>query len=98
MDALWQALTIEPNSADARYAFAWVLGRKGYYIDAANELNKLLAAHPQELRAHLLLGNYYADNLDQPRLAREQYVRSLDLINPQSTQAAIIRAWLDQHP
>jgi tetratricopeptide (TPR) repeat protein len=98
LDALSQALSVQPNSADARYAFAWVLGRKGYYIDAANELNKLLAAHPQELRAHLLLGNYLADNLDQPRLARAEYEKALTLCDPQSSQAAIIRAWLDQHP
>jgi tetratricopeptide (TPR) repeat protein len=98
LDVLGQALNVQANSADARYAFAWVLSRRGYYVDAANELNKLLATHPGELRAHLLLGNLYADDLEQPKLAREQYVKSLELVDPQTTQAAIIRAWLDQHP
>jgi tetratricopeptide (TPR) repeat protein len=98
LDALSQALNLRANSADARYAFAWVLGKKGYYVDAANELSKLLSVHPQETRAHLLLGNYYADNLDQPKLAREQYTKALELIDPQTAQAAILRAWLDQHP
>jgi tetratricopeptide (TPR) repeat protein len=98
LDALGQALTLQANSADARYAFAWVLGRRGYHQDAANELGKLLSAHPREVRARLLLGNIYADNLGQPKLAREQYVKALDLIEPQSSQAAVIRAWLDQHP
>jgi tetratricopeptide (TPR) repeat protein len=98
LDALGQALMVEANSADARYAFAWVLDKRGYYQDAANELNKLLTVHPRELRAHLLLGNLYADDLDQPKLARDQYVNALSLIDPQSAQAAVIRAWLDQHP
>lgn len=98
LDALGQAVAIRPNSADARYAFAWALGRQGYYQDAANELDKLLTTHPSEVRAHLLLGNFYSDNLAQPQLAREQYLKALALLDPQSTQAATIRVWLDQHP
>ncbi len=98
LDALGQALTVQANSADARYAFAWVLSKRGYHRDAANELNKLLAAHPREARARLLLGNIYSDNLGEPKLAREQYLEALDLTDPQSPQAATIRAWLDQHP
>jgi tetratricopeptide (TPR) repeat protein len=98
LDALGQALTVQAGSADARYAFAWVLGRQGYYQDAANELEKLLSVHPREVRAHLLLGNYYADNLEQPKLARDQYMQALSLIDQQSDQATAIRAWLDQHP
>jgi tetratricopeptide (TPR) repeat protein len=98
LDALGQALTVQAASADARYAFAWVLSKRGYHRDAANELNKLLANHPGEARARLLLGNIYSDNLAQPKLAREQYLRALDLTDSQSPQAATIRAWLDQHP
>jgi tetratricopeptide (TPR) repeat protein len=98
LDALGQALTLQEGSADARYAFAWVLGRQGYYQDAVNELIKLLAVHPREVRAHLLLGNFYADQLAQPQLAREQYLKALTLIDPQSSQAGVIRAWLEQHP
>jgi tetratricopeptide (TPR) repeat protein len=97
LDALGQALMVQPSSADARYAFAWVLGKKGYYQDAANELEKLLAAHPNEVRAHLLLGNIYADDLGQPKLARQQYMKSLELVDPQSSQAETIRAWLEQN-
>jgi tetratricopeptide (TPR) repeat protein len=98
LDALGHAVTLQANSADARYAFAWVLGKRGFYQDAANELETLLSAHPDEVRARLLLGNYYADNLGQPKLAREQYLKALELIDTQSSQAATIRAWLDQHP
>jgi tetratricopeptide (TPR) repeat protein len=98
LDALSQALTVQANSADARYAFAWVLSKRGYHHDAANELVKLLSAHPQEARARLLLGNIYSDNLGEPKLAREQYLKALDSTDSQSPQAATIRAWLDQHP
>jgi tetratricopeptide (TPR) repeat protein len=98
LDALSQALTVQENSPDARYAFAWVLGKRGYYQDAANELHKLLSTHPREARARLLLGNFYADNLGEPKLAREQYLQALELINPQSSQATLLRTWLDQHP
>jgi tetratricopeptide (TPR) repeat protein len=98
LDALSQALTVQENSADARYAFAWVLSKRGYYQDAANELGKLLSARPREVRARLLLGNIYADNLGQPRLAREQYLQALELVDPQSSQATLLRAWLEQHP
>jgi tetratricopeptide (TPR) repeat protein len=98
LDALGHALTLQDNSADARYAYAWVLGRRGYYQDAANELDKLLTTHPREVRARLLLGNFYADNLGQPKLAREQYLKALDLTDPQSPQGAVIRNWLDQNP
>lgn len=97
-EALTKALTVQPESADARYAYAWVLSKEGYYQDAANELERLLTFRPQEVRGHLLLGNLYSDNLGQPRMARDQYLKALGLIDPQSPQAATIRAWLDQHP
>jgi tetratricopeptide (TPR) repeat protein len=98
LDALGQALTVQENSADARYAFAWVLGKRGFYQDAANELATLLSTHPREARARLLLGNLYFDNLGQPKQARDQYLKALELVDPQSSQAATIRAWLEQHP
>lgn len=97
LDALNQSLQLQKDSADARYAFAWVLDKKGYFQDAANELNKLLSAHPTEARARLLLGNIYAESLGQPKLAREQYLKALPLIDPKSTQAAVIQTWLQKH-
>lgn len=93
LDALYRALALKGNSADARYAFAWTLGKRGYYIDAASELEKLLTAHPQEVRAHLLLGNMYAEKLSEPQQAREQYAVVLEL-DPGNSQAAAIRAWV----
>lgn len=98
LDSLGQALNLQADSSDARYAFAWALGKKGYYQDAVNELEKLLDEHPNEARAHILLGNFYAENLRETNKAREQYLKAVALLGPQSPQAVGIQAWLDQHP
>jgi tetratricopeptide (TPR) repeat protein len=96
LETLNRALMLRSDSANARYAFAWTLQKRGYYEDAAEELDKLLAAHPDEVRGHLLLGKLEAEKLNQPKLAREHYVRALDL-DPQSPQAAAIRSWIGQN-
>ena len=64
------ALAIQPDSADARFNFALALKAAGYATDAVNELNKILAANPNEARAHLALGNLYAQQLRDPARAR----------------------------
>jgi len=97
LEALYRALALEKNSADARYAFAWTLQKRGYYFDAARELEKLLAAHPQEARGHLLLGNLDAEKLGQPKQARQHYARVLEL-DPGNSQAPAIRAWIQGKP
>ena len=91
------ALALRPDSTDARYNFALVLKQARYYTDAANELEKLLAAHPNETRAHLALANLYAQQLSQPALAREHYLKVLEL-EPKNAQAAAIRFWLSSNP
>jgi tetratricopeptide (TPR) repeat protein len=95
LDALSHALALEENSADARYGFAWTLQQRGYYIDAARELEKLIAVHPQEVRAHLLLGNIYAEKLGELKQARDQYAIVLEL-DPGNAQAAALHAWIIQ--
>jgi tetratricopeptide (TPR) repeat protein len=91
------ALAIQPDSADARYNFALALRAAGYAPDAANELKKLLASNPDDVRAHLALGNLYAQQLyDVPR-ARAQYLRVLQL-DPRNSQAAEIQFWLSSNP
>jgi tetratricopeptide (TPR) repeat protein len=97
LTALDKALKLQSDSADARYAFAWVLQKKKYYDDSADELEKLLAVHPDSARAHLLLGNLYAQKLDKPHQAREHYLRVLTL-DPQNSQAPTITSWLKQNP
>jgi len=97
LESLYRALALEENSADARYAFAWTLQKRGYFVDAARELEKLLAAHPQEVRGHLLLGNLEAESLGQSKQARQHYARVLEL-DPGNSQAPAIRAWIQATP
>jgi len=97
LEALHHALTLKPESADARYAYAWALEKKNFVQDAANELEKLLGQHPNEIRAHLLLGNLYAQDLGQPDFARGHYKKVLEK-EPRNDQAPALRAWLQNNP
>ena len=94
----WEtALALRPDSADARYNFALTLKASNYPKDAVDELEKLLALHPDEARGHLTLGNLYAEQLhDLPR-ARRHYGRVLQL-DPRNPQAQAIRYWLVANP
>lgn len=87
------ALAIQPDSVDARYNFALALKAAGYPLDAANELKKILAGNPDEVRAHLALANLYAQALHDAAQARQHYLRVLAL-QPENPQAADIRFWL----
>jgi tetratricopeptide (TPR) repeat protein len=96
--AAWEtAIAIRPDSSDARYNFALTLKAAGHMPEAADELEKLLALHPDEARGHLTLGNLYAEQLaDKPR-ARRHYQRVLQL-DPRNPQAQAIRYWLVANP
>jgi len=91
------ALAITPDSANARYNFALVLKEANYPVDAARELEKLLATHPAEVRAQLALANLYAQQLSQPPLARTHYLKVLAL-DPRHPQSTAIRYWLAANP
>jgi tetratricopeptide (TPR) repeat protein len=91
------ALAIRPDSPDARYNFALVLKRSNYLADAINELEKLAARYPSEPRAHLALGNIYAQILHQPARARAHYLKVLELAS-HDPQAPAIREWLMANP
>jgi tetratricopeptide (TPR) repeat protein len=93
LEELHRALALQVDSAEARYAFAWTLQKRGYTEDAVHELGKLLGEHPDDVPGHLLLGNLYAEKLRQPKLAREHYIQALEL-DPNNAQAANVRAWL----
>ncbi len=97
LNAMENALAIQPDSADARYAFAWTLHRGRFSQDAANELEKILAQKPNETRAHLLLANIYAQQLNQPKQAKEHYLKVLEE-DPNNAQAVAIRYWLAANP
>lgn len=91
------ALALKPDSTGARYNFALTLKAAGYVPDAIEELKKVLAAEPGSVRAHLTLGNLYAQSLHDPVPAREQYLKVLEL-DPGNPQATDIRFWLSAHP
>ena len=91
------ALAIQPDSHDARFNFALALKRANYPIDAAGELEKLLAKSPNDANAHYALGNIYAQQLRQPAKAREHYQKVLEL-NPSFPQASAIHDWLWANP
>jgi tetratricopeptide (TPR) repeat protein len=91
------ALAIRPDSADARYNFALALKQANCPQDAANELEKLLRTSSQDARARLSLANLYAQRLNQPKRAREQYLKVLEL-DPRHPEAARIRYWLVSNP
>jgi tetratricopeptide (TPR) repeat protein len=97
LSAYETALAIQPNSVDARYNFALALKAAGYAPDAVNELNRILAANPNEVRAHLALGNLYAQQLRDMAQARRHYLKVLEL-DPHNSQANDIRFWLSANP
>jgi tetratricopeptide (TPR) repeat protein len=91
------ALAIQPESLDARYNFGLVLKQAGYFLDSVSEFERILSKYPNDGRAHLALGNLYAQQLQEPAKARQHYLAVL-AIAPQSPQAGAIRYWLSDHP
>ena len=92
-----QSTSLEPRSKlDARYNFALALEQANYVVDAVNELEKVVAASPNETRAHLALGILYAQQLHQPAKARQHYLKVLE-VEPRHPQATVIRYWLAQN-
>jgi Flp pilus assembly protein TadD len=94
----WEtALALQPDSIVARYSFALTLKQGGHAIDAAQELEKIIDAQPNDARAHLALGNLYAQQLLDTDQARAHYKKYLEL-EPRNPQAAAIRFWLAANP
>lgn len=91
------ALAIAPDSVDARYNFSLALKAAGYAADAAEELKKILAANPGDVRTHLALANLCAQSLHAPAQARSHYLKVLEL-DPNNSQAADIRFWISANP
>ena len=92
-----QALAAQPNAAQARYNFGLALLTAHYPQDAAVELEKVLLDNPDDVRTHLALGNLYAQELYQNKLAGAHYRRVLEL-DPQHPQADAIRFWIANNP
>jgi tetratricopeptide (TPR) repeat protein len=97
LSAYEMALALKPESIDTRYNFALALKQAGHPVDAAEELKLILRANPSETRAHLSLGNLYAQQLAQPALARQHYLKVLAL-EPAHPRGGEIRYWLAGNP
>ena len=91
------ALAIQPDSINARYNFALALKQANYPIDSVSELEKIVEGKPNDARAHLVLGNLYAQQLNEPKKARFHYQKLLEL-EPRNAQASAIRFWLAANP
>ena len=51
------ALSLKPDSIDARYNFALALKAANYVDDSAQQLTQILRARPNHARAHFSLGS-----------------------------------------
>ena len=91
-----EAVALKPSSIDARYNFALVLRDANYFPDATDQLRELLVDSPDEVRAHYMLANLYAQQLDEPSLAARHYQKVLDA-DPKHPEASRIRYWLASH-
>ena len=97
------ALSINPGSFNARFNFALALKKANYIQDAALELERLVAASPQDespahlAMAHVTVANLYAEQFHQIASARAHYSKVLQL-DPQNPQATAIRYWLRDNP
>ena len=96
--AAWEtALALQPDSINARYNFALALKQGNYAYEAVQELQRILEAKPNEVRAHLILGNLLAQQFNDPSQARSHYMKVLEL-DPRNPQAPAIRYWLVANP
>ena len=96
LSAFERALVLKPDNSDARLNFALSLDRANYPVDAARELEILLARVPNMVDAHATLARLYAEKLGDPDKARAHYTRVLQL-DPRHPQAPAIRRWLTVH-
>lgn len=97
LNAAETAVALQPDSAAARHNFALALRRNGYAPDAAAQLELALAADANDVRAHLALGNIFAEQLRLRDRARFHYQRVLEL-SPRHPQAQAVRHWLAANP
>jgi Flp pilus assembly protein TadD len=94
--AYQDALGLVPDSLDARYNYALVLKQTGHLKESAVQLEALLLKYPNESRAHLVIGNLYAQQLQDNDRARQHYSRVLEL-EPTNSQSDAIRHWIAEH-
>jgi Tfp pilus assembly protein PilF len=97
LSACEHALAINPDAVNVRLCFASSLKRAEFPRDAADQFEMILRNHSDDSRVHLSLAHLYAEPLNEPQLAREHYLKVLQL-EPAHPQAAAIRYWLATNP
>jgi len=80
-----------------RYNLALALKQARRYSEAGSQLERVVVADARNVRAHLTLGNLYADQLRQVDQARLHYLKVLEL-DPGHSQAGAIHFWLKEYP
>jgi tetratricopeptide (TPR) repeat protein len=90
------ALALNPSSSKTRFHFADLLNNRGYHLDSAIELQKVVAESPDDANAHLLLANIHDQKLGQTASAAPHYKEVLR-IKPSHAQGTKIRYWLRSH-
>lgn len=91
------AVVLNPKASAARLELALLLDRSGHPTDAAVELEKIIAAEPANVNAHLTVANLFAQRLGEQAKARTHYLKVLEL-DPRNSQANAIRFWLATPP
>lgn len=91
------ATTLQPDSAASRQLYAASLQRANFPADAAEQIERLLQANPNDSQNHLTVAGLYATSLGETAKARAHYQRVLEL-EPNHPQASAIRIWLAGNP
>ena len=91
------ATTLQPDSAASRQLYAAALQRANFPADAAEQIERLLQANPNDSQNHLTVAGLYATSLGETAKARAHYQRVLEL-EPNHPQASAIRIWLAGNP
>lgn len=91
------ATTLQPESTASRQLYAAALQRANFPADAAEQVERLLQANPNDSQNHLTVAGLYATALGETAKARVHYQRVLEL-EPNHPQASAIRIWLAGNP
>lgn len=91
------ATTLQPDATASRQLYAAALQRANFPADAAEQVERLLQANPNDSQNHLTAAGLYATALGETAKARVHYQRVLEL-EPNHPQASAIRIWLAGNP
>ncbi len=91
------AVATAERPEQARWNLAVALQRAKFPVDAAEELDRLMASSPGDVRAELMLASICARELGEVPRARQHYENVLAR-SPSHPERASIQTWLRQNP